>query len=68
MSRDQSVAHRGRVRDRLTEPSSAAGLAALLALLVPQFADQAPAIIDHALTVPASGTALWAIVCREGGR
>ena len=30
-------------RSRLTEPSSAAGFAALLALLVPSVADQAPA-------------------------
>jgi hypothetical protein len=31
---------------RLSQPSSAAGLAALLALLVPQLAEHAPAIVD----------------------
>jgi hypothetical protein len=33
-------------RSRLTEPSSAAGLAALLALIVPSLADHAPAIVE----------------------
>ena len=52
-------------RSRLTEPSSAAGLAALLALLVPQLAEHAPAIVDLALTVIAIGAAIVAMVTCE---
>jgi hypothetical protein len=54
--------------ERLSQPSSAAGLAALLALLVPQLADYAPTIVDLALTVIAIGAAVVAIVrceCRD---
>ena len=57
-----------RVLDRLSQPSSAAGLAALLALLGPQFPEYAPAIVDLALTVIAVGAAIVAMVrceCRD---
>jgi hypothetical protein len=37
-------------RSRLTEPSTAAGLAALHALIVLSVADQAPALVDLGLT------------------
>jgi hypothetical protein len=50
------------------QPSSAAGLAALLALLVPQLAEHAPAIVDLALIVIAIGAAIVAMVrceCRD---
>jgi crotonobetainyl-CoA:carnitine CoA-transferase CaiB-like acyl-CoA transferase len=66
MSRDQLTRRSRRLFDRLSEPSSAAGLAALLALLVPELAKHAPAIVDLALTALAAGAALWAIVRREG--
>ena len=68
MSRDQIIRRGRRILDRLSQPSSAAGLAALLALLVPQFAEYAPAIVDLALTVIAVGAAIVAIVrceCRD---
>jgi hypothetical protein len=42
-------------RSRLTEPSSAAGLAALLALIVPSLADHAPAIVELSLTCGCRG-------------
>jgi hypothetical protein len=48
-----------RVLERLGQPSSTAGLAALLALLVPQLADYAPAIVDLALTVIGSASPSW---------
>ena len=48
--------------ERLSQPSSAAGLAALLALLVPQLAEYAPTIVDLALTVIAVGAAIVAMV------
>jgi hypothetical protein len=35
-----------RLFERLTQPSSAAGLAALRALLVPQLAEHAPAVVE----------------------
>jgi len=57
-----------RVLERLLQPSSAAGLAALLALLIPELAEHAPAIIDLALTVVAIGAAIVAMVkceCRD---
>ena len=57
-----------RVLERLLQPSSAAGLAALLALLAPQLAEHAPAIVDLALTVIAIGAAIVAMVkceCRD---
>ena len=68
MSRDQIIRRGRRILDRLSQPSSAAGLAALLALLVPQLADYAPAIVDLALTVIAVGAAIVAMVrceCRS---
>ena len=68
MSRDQISGISRRVVERLSQPSSAAGLAALLALLVPQLAEYAPAIVDLALTVIAVGAAIVAIVrceCRD---
>jgi hypothetical protein len=43
-------------------------LAALLALLVPQLAEHAPAIVDLALTVIAVGAAIMAMIrceCRD---
>jgi hypothetical protein len=46
MSRDQVSRRCLRLLERLSQPSSAAGLAALLALLVPQLAEHAPAIVD----------------------
>jgi hypothetical protein len=57
-----------RLLERLSQPSSAAGLAALLALLVPQLAEYAPTIVDLALTVIAVGAAIVAMVrceCRD---
>lgn len=51
---------------RLAEPSSAAGLAPLLALLVPDLAREAPAIVEVALTALAAIAAIVAIVRREG--
>jgi hypothetical protein len=48
MSRDQLSRRCRRLLDRLSQPSSAAGLAALLALLVPQLAEYAPTIVDRA--------------------
>jgi hypothetical protein len=68
MSRDQVARRCRRLLERLSQPSSAAGLAALLALLVPQLADYAPAIVDLALTVIAIGAAIVAMVrceCRD---
>ena len=53
-------------RSRLTEPSSAAGLAALLALIVPSLADHAPAIVELGLTALAAIAGIAAIVRREG--
>jgi hypothetical protein len=53
-------------RSRLTEPSSAAGLAALLALIVPGLADHAPGIVELALTAVAAIAGIAAIVRREG--
>jgi hypothetical protein len=53
---------------RLTEPSSAAGLAALLALIVPSLADHAPAVVELGLTAVASIAGVAAIVRREGAR
>jgi hypothetical protein len=53
-------------RGRLTEPSSAAGLAALLALVVPSLADHAPAIVELGLTAVAAIAGIVAIVRCEG--
>jgi hypothetical protein len=68
MSRDRLSRRCRRLGERLSQPSSAAGLAALLALLAPQLAEHAPAIVDLALTVIAVGAAIVAMVrceCRE---
>ena len=68
MSRDQLSRRGRRLLERLSQPSSAVGLAALLALLVPQLAEHAPAIVDLVLTVVAIGAAIVAIVkceCRD---
>jgi hypothetical protein len=68
MSRDQLSRRCRRLLDRLSQPSSAAGLAALPALLVPQLAEHAPAIVDLALTVIAVGAAIVAMLkceCRD---
>jgi hypothetical protein len=46
MSRDPLIRRCRRLLERLSQPSSAAGPAALLALLVPQLAEHAPAIGD----------------------
>jgi hypothetical protein len=65
---DRCIRSRRRLLERLSQPSSAAGLAALLALLVPQLAEHAPAIVDLALTVVAVGAAIVAMVrceCRD---
>jgi hypothetical protein len=45
MSRDRLTRRCRRLLERPSQPSSAAGLAALLALLVPQLAEHAPAIV-----------------------
>ena len=53
---------------RLLQPSSAAGLAALLALLMPELADYAPVIVDIGLMAIATGAAIFAMVkceCRD---
>ena len=55
-----------RRRSRLTEPSSAAGLAALLALIVPSIADQAPALVELGMGGIAAVAGILAIVQREG--
>ena len=75
MSRDQVSRRCRRLLERLSQPSSAAGLAALLALLVPQLAllvpqlaEHAPAMVDLGLTVIAIGAAIVAMVkceCRD---
>ena len=68
MSRDQLARRCRRLRERLSQPSSAAGLAALLALLAPELAEHAPAIVDLALMVFAIGAAIFAMVrceCRD---
>ena len=55
-----------RPRSRLTEPSSAAGLAALLALVVPGIADQAPTLVELGLSGAAAVAGIVAILRREG--
>jgi hypothetical protein len=57
-----------RLLERLSQPSSAAGLAALLALVIPELAEYAPVIVDIALMVVAIGAAIVAMVkceCRD---
>jgi hypothetical protein len=66
MSRDKPAGRGRRALGRLAEPSSAAGIAALLALLVPDLAREAPAIVELALTALAAVAAIVAIVRREG--
>ena len=46
-------------RSRLAEPSSAAGFAALLALLIPSVADQAPAIVELGMIGLRSRRSVW---------
>ena len=68
MSRDQIIRRGRRILDRLSQPSSAAGLAALLALLTPELAEYAPVIVDIALMVVAIGAAIVAMArceCRN---
>ena len=62
MTRSQLARRGRRLLDRLLQPSSAAGLAALLALLMPELAEHAPAIVDLVLTVVAIGAAILAMV------
>ena len=62
MSRDQLTRRCRRLLERLSQLSSAVGLAALLALLVPQLAEHTSAIVDFALTVIAVGAAVVAMV------
>ena len=68
MSREQLSRRWRRLLERLSQPSSAAGLAALLALLIPELAEHAPVLVDLALTVIAIGAAIVAMVrceCRD---
>jgi hypothetical protein len=68
MSRDQLSRRCRRLLERLSQPSSAAGLAALPALLVPRLAEHGPAIVDLAFTAIAIGAAVVAMVkceCRD---
>ena len=68
MSRDQLARRCRRPLERLSQPSSAAGLAALLALLIPELAEHAPVLVDLALTVVAIGAAVVVMVkceCRD---
>ena len=68
MSRDQLSRRCRRLLDRLSQPSSAAGLAALMALLIPELAEYAPVLVDLALTAIAIGAAIVAMVrceCRD---
>jgi hypothetical protein len=68
MSRDHLTRRSRRLLERLSQPSSAAGLAALLALPVPQLAEHAPVLVDLALTAIAIGAAIVAMVrceCRD---
>jgi hypothetical protein len=46
MSRDHLTRRSRRLLERLSQPSSAAGLAALRVLLVPQLAEHAPAVVE----------------------
>ena len=68
MRRDRVSRRCRRLLERLSQPSSAAGLAALLALLIPELAEYAPVLVDLALMVIAIGAAVLAMVkceCRE---
>jgi hypothetical protein len=68
MSRDRLSWRCRRLLDRLNQPSSAARLAALLGILLPQLAAHAPVPVDLTLTVITIGAAIAAIVkceCRD---
>ena len=68
MRQNQLARRSRRILDRLSQPSSAAGLAALLALTIPELADYAPVIVDIALMVVAIGAAIVAMArceCRS---
>jgi hypothetical protein len=68
MSRVQLSRRCRRLLERLSQPSSAAGLAALLALLIPELAEYAPVLVDLALMVIAIGASIVAMVkceCRD---
>ena len=65
MSRDQLDRARRRLLDRLGQPSAAAGLAARLALVVPELAPHAPTLVELGLGVVAVGAALVAMLRRE---
>jgi hypothetical protein len=62
MSREQLSRRWRRLLERLSQPSSAAGLAALLALLIPELAEHAPVLVDLDLTLIAIGAAIVAMV------
>jgi hypothetical protein len=62
MSRDRLTRRCRRLLERLSQPSSAAGLAALLALLIPELAGYAPVLMDLALMVVAIAAAILAMV------
>jgi hypothetical protein len=66
MSRDQLRRARRRLLDRLSQPSAAAGLAALLALLVPELAPHAPTLVELGLGIIAVAAAITAMVRHEG--
>jgi hypothetical protein len=65
MSRDRLARRCRRLLERISQPSSAAGLAVLLTLLAPQLAEHAPAIVDLVLTAIAIGAAVVAMVKGE---
>ncbi len=68
MSREHLARLGRRALDRLSQPSSAAGLAALLALTMPELAEYTPAIVDVGLTLIAIAAAIIAMVkceCRD---
>ena len=67
MSGDQLACRTRRPLDRLSQPSSVAGLAALLALMMPELAEYAPAIVDVGLMVIAIGAAIVAMVSASAG-
>jgi hypothetical protein len=62
VSRDYLSRRCRRLLERLSQPSSAVGLAALLALLIPELADYAPVIVDVGLMAIAVGAAIIAMV------
>ena len=70
MNLDRTISRCRQPLERLSQPSSAAGLAALLALLIPELAEYAPVLVDLALMVMviAIGAAIVAMVkceCRD---